>query len=118
MLKIFMLGLCALVSINAFSAPAEMSLAAPTKIKRVKKQLKLEFMLPCASEYTLDTAKIVMTNDDSGDMAAAIGLVYSQSDRECKKTNTLKKFEITVNPKSYGYEFVEGASFEAMDIAK
>lgn len=98
------------------ATPSQMSLASPTKITKNGTQLELEFNLPCKSTYALDVARVVMTNDDSGDLSASVGLVYSQSERECQKVNELKTFTINLNPADLGYPTSLVHEYEAMDI--
>lgn len=108
-------------STAAVATPSAMKLASPSKIQRLGvKLLKLTFMLPCKAESALDWSQVVMTNDDSGDMTAAVGLVYSTSESTCEPSVKLKKYELEVDPGSYGYPITKSSdsSFEAMDLAK
>lgn len=113
------LAFCALSSLvisSAHAVPRGMKLAAPTKIEKVGKELKLTFLLKCESDLALEWSSVVMVSNDEGDQAAAVGLVYSTD--ECEEGDKRTKHLLTVDPSHYGYSVEDTAEFVPMDLAK
>jgi hypothetical protein len=117
-MKTILLSVSVFFSALAFATPGEMRLISPSKIEVTGSGLKLAFLLPCKNDSALDWSQIVMTNDDSGDKAAAVGLVYSTADSVCGSSKKMKKFELTIDPGKYGYPVDSTYEYIPMDLAK
>jgi hypothetical protein len=115
---IFLLAVLCLNQL-ALAVPRSMTLASPQKIEILNKEklIRLTFELKCQSEYALDWSRVVMTNDDEGDQAVAIGLVHSWDN--CKENDPMTKHELLVDPTEHGYSInnVPGG-FQPMNLAR
>lgn len=91
----------------AQAVPHQMKLAAPSRIVVLEQEgrLELTFLLPCNNDWALDWSQVVMTSDDEGDMAAAVGLIYSAAPSVCGPSSELKEFKLVVDPADYFYPF-------------
>jgi hypothetical protein len=106
-MRIFVLALCVLAfSTSAFAVPSDLKLIRPKKLDRVQgKKLKITFELPCSNDEATDWSRVVMTNDDSGDMLGVVAMVVPMDG--CKK-GPPQDFTMVVNPEDHGYALGRG----------
>ena len=104
-----------MITTFTYAVPRSMKLAAPSNIEVIGKELRLTFTLNCTSDWALDWSRMVLTSDDEGDMAVAVGMVYSNQD--CTSGDQLRDYHLTIDPLHYGYSMseVEGG-FIPMDL--
>lgn len=114
-MKNILMALLVMSSVSAFAAPTDFVLLSPKKITLKEDQtLELEIVLPCKNKEVLDFSQIVMSSDDSGDLAIVVGVVVSMNN--CESSKYLKTFKLNANPKSYGYTVDQDVTFEPMSI--
>ena len=113
----FFLIIFSLFSFPVFAVPISNVLIGVDSVKIVgKDKIKVTYTIPCVVD---DWSNIVMSSDDTGDMTVAVGLVYSETDRNGCESGIKNTFFKIIETKTYGYSTAdEVVVFESMEVKK
>ena len=111
--RYFGLAVGLILSASAFAIPHENTLVTVDRVElKPNGKLLVSYTLPCRYD---DSSQIIMNSDDTGDLAVAVGVIYSAEKRNCGP-GPAKQFTREIDPSRFGYTAGPDVTFEPMPV--